>query len=104
MAQVAAEQAKKDLRRLVDQSLLEAEPAEAHRDERIVGQELLERGADRYRSPRAEHVEQRPRLPVARIEPHRLLQMTDRLRQRSGPAVEIAGQAVGLRLVRARLE
>ena len=104
MAQVATEQTQEDLRRLVDQPLLEAERAEAQRRERVVGQQLLERGTLRDGSAGSQHVQQRSRLTIARIQAHRVLQVADRVCQSAGPPIQVAGQPMCLRLVRAGLE
>src|ERR1700730_2825217 len=69
VSQIAAEETQEDLRCLVDQALLEADPAEAHRHERVVGQQLLQRRVVGDGAARAEHVEQRARRAVARGEP-----------------------------------
>src|SRR5690242_2654329 len=104
VAQVSTEESQEDLRGLVHQSLLQTERAEAQRGECVVGQDLLERRAVRHRPAGAEHVEEGPGFPVARVQSYRLLQMTDRIPQRASTAVQISGQPVRLRFAWARLE
>src|ERR1700736_2197472 len=93
-ARVAAQETQEDLRRLVHQTLLETEGTEGERGERVVGQQLPERGAGRDGPPGAQHVQERARIAVARVQTHRLLQVVDRVGQRARPAVQVPRQAM----------
>src|SRR5882724_605819 len=104
IARVLLHEAQEDLRRLVGKPLLEAEGAEAHGRERVVLEDAAEGRALTGAPARLEGLQGKPRLAVARLELDHALEMLPGLVPPTGLAMDVRGEAMGLRVLRARLQ
>src|SRR5215470_8977490 len=97
-------QPKKDHGRVVGEPLLEADRAHARREERLVGEEPPECGARFRPALRSQRLQQQARLAVGGVELDHALEMLLRLLPAAGPAMNLRGHPVRLRVPRARLQ
>src|SRR6185503_9825677 len=98
VARILVETAQEDLSRLVHQPLLEANGAERLRGERVVGEQRRQRRALRRLPAPPQHFRGQARLAISGIQPGRLLQMAQRGLQAPRLSMELAEQAVRLRV------
>src|SRR5713101_1135547 len=104
IARVLLHEAQEDLCRLVGEPLLEAEGAEAHGRERVVLENAAERRALAGATAGLERLQGEPRLAVPRLELDHALEMLTGLVPPSGLAMDIRGETMSLRVLRARLQ
>src|SRR6266849_4403604 len=104
IARVLLHEAQEDLCRLVGEPLLEAEGAEAHGRERVVLEDAAEGRALAGATAGLERLQGEPRLAVPRLELDHALKMLPGLVPPAGLAMNIRGQAMGLRVLRARFQ
>src|SRR3984893_4655606 len=104
IARVLLHEAQEDLRRLVGEALLEAQGAEAHRRERVILEDAAKGRALTRAAARLQGLQGEPRLAVARLELDHALEMLPGLVPPTGLAMDVRGETMGLRVLRARLE